>query len=119
MAVLGSSIPIASFYCRKQHIFCCCGDITPKFGDFNSIPLPTPVADLQFKADILFPNHDSRILRQSSSMWFIEEPSQFSVGQKAQSLTCSFMDEPITGLDDCLRILLRSFRIKMSDSRML
>ena len=49
MAVLGSSIPIASFYCRKQHIFCCCGDITPKFGDFNSIPLPAPVADLQFK----------------------------------------------------------------------
>ena len=50
MAVLGCSIPIASFYCRRQHMCCCCGDITPKFGDFNnSTPLPTPVAELQIK----------------------------------------------------------------------
>ena len=27
-------------------------------------------------------------------MWFLEEPSQFSVGQTAQSLTCSIMEKP-------------------------
>ena len=32
--------------------------------------------------------------------WFVEEPSQFSVGQTAQSLTCSIMEKPHTGLDD-------------------
>ena len=52
MAVLGSSIPIASFYCRTKDNFCCCGDITPKFGDFTSIPLPTPVAGTIFGADM-------------------------------------------------------------------
>ena len=38
-------------------------------------------------------------------MWFMEEPSQFSFGQTPQSLTCSIM-EPLTGLDDCLNMLL-------------
>ena len=52
MAVLGSSIPIASFYCRRKDYFCCCGDITPKFGDFTTIPLPAPVAGTVFSADM-------------------------------------------------------------------
>ena len=52
MAVLGSSIPIASFYCRRKDNFCCCGDITPKFGDFTTIPLPAPVAGTVFSADM-------------------------------------------------------------------
>ena len=49
-------------------------------------------------------------------MWFLEEPSQFSVVQTAHSLTCSIMDKPHTGLDDCLRILLSYFRKRMSSS---
>ena len=52
MAVLGCSIPIASFYCRQQYVFCCFGD-TPKFGDFNSITLPHPVEELQVKDALL------------------------------------------------------------------
>ena len=47
-------------------------------------------------------------------MWFTEEPSQFSAGQTAQSLTCSMMEEPHTGLDDCLNMLLPCFRKRMS-----
>ena len=50
-------------------------------------------------------------------MLFIEEPSWFSVGQTAESLTSSIMDKPHTGLDDCLRILLSCFREKMSDNK--
>ena len=34
----------------------------------------------------------------------MEEPIQFSVGQTAQSLTCSIMEKPQTGLDDCLNM---------------
>ena len=30
----------------------------------------------------------------------IEVPSQFSMGQTVQSLTCSLMEKPHTGLDD-------------------
>ena len=55
--------------------------------------------------DILYLKHDSRILRQSSNpvhgSW---KPSHFSVGQTAQRLTCSIMEKPDTGLDDCLII---------------
>ena len=47
-------------------------------------------------------------------MWFMEEPSQFSVGQTAQSLTCSIMEKSHTGFDDCLRILLSCLRKRMS-----
>ena len=32
-------------------------------------------------------------------MWFQEEPSQFSMGQTAKSLTCSIMEKPHSGLD--------------------
>ena len=46
--------------------------------------------------------------------WFMEEPSQFSVGQTAQSLTCSIMEKPLAGLDDCLDMLLSCFRKRMS-----
>ena len=31
----------------------------------------------------------------------MEEPSQFSVGQTPQSLTCSIMEKPHTELDEC------------------
>ena len=46
--------------------------------------------------------------------WFMEVPSQFSMGQTAQSLTCSIMEKSHTGLDDCLNMLLSCFREKMS-----
>ena len=52
------------------------------------------------------------------SMWFMEEPSQFSEGQTAHSLTCSIMEKPHTGLDDYPKILLSSFRKRMSDSHL-
>ena len=44
----------------------------------------------------------------------MEDPSHFSVGQTAQSLTCSIMEKPHTGLDDCLYILLTCFRLWLS-----
>ena len=48
-------------------------------------------------------------------MWLIEEPSQFSVGQTTQSITCSILEIPHTGLDYCLDMLLLScFRKRMS-----
>ena len=50
-------------------------------------------------------------------MWFMEEPSQFSVGQTAQSLTCSILEKQHTGLDDCLRILMPCFRKRRSERR--
>ena len=31
-------------------------------------------------------------------IWFKEEPSQFSMGQTAQSLTSSIMEKPHTGM---------------------
>ena len=49
-------------------------------------------------------------------MLFLDEPSQFSVVQTAQSLTCSIMEKPHTGLDDCLRNLLSCFIKWMSAS---
>ena len=47
-------------------------------------------------------------------IWFKEEPSQFSVSQTAQSPTCSIMEKPHTGLDECLRMLQACFRRMMS-----
>ena len=47
-------------------------------------------------------------------MWFMEEPSQFPVGETAQSLDCSIMEKPHSGLDDCLRVLQACFRKRMS-----
>ena len=38
----------------------------------------------------------------------------FVSGQTAQSLTCSIMEKPHTGLDHCLRMLLPSFRKRTS-----
>ena len=49
-------------------------------------------------------------------MWFMEEPSQFSMGQTAQSLACSIAEKPHAGLDDCLNMLLACFRKMMSAS---
>ena len=40
----------------------------------------------------------------------MEEAIQFSVGQTAPSLTCSIMEKPHTGFDECPRILLSCFR---------
>ena len=48
-------------------------------------------------------------------MCFMEEASQFSVGKTAQSLNCSIMGKPHTGLEDCLKILQGCFRKRMSD----
>ena len=42
------------------------------------------------------------------------EPSQFSVGQTAQSLTCFITEKPHTGLEECLRMLLMCFRKRKS-----
>ena len=50
-----------------------------------------------------------------TAFWFKEEPSQFSMGQTAQSLTCFIMEKPRTGLDECPRILLSCFRARHSD----
>ena len=47
-------------------------------------------------------------------IWFKEEPSQFSMGQTAQSLTCSIRDKLHTGLDECPRIILSCFRARNS-----
>ena len=47
----------------------------------------------------------------------MEEPSQFSVGQTAQCQTCSIMEKPGTGLDDCLNMLMACFRKGMSAAR--
>ena len=47
--------------------------------------------------------------------WFMEEPSQFSIGETAQSHTCSITEKPHTWLDECLRMLQACFRKRMSD----
>ena len=47
-------------------------------------------------------------------IWFKEESSQFSMGQTAQTLTCSILGKPHTGLDECSRILLSCFRARNS-----
>ena len=44
----------------------------------------------------------------------MEEPSQFSMGQTAQSLACSIVEKPHAGLDDCLRMLQACFTKRMS-----
>ena len=66
--------------------------------------------------DIPFSRHGCSIFKTilQPCMWFIEEPRQFSVGQTAQSLTCSIMENPHTGLDDCLNMLLSCFRKRLS-----
>ena len=56
---------------------------------------------------------DSRTVIQPC-ICFKEEPSQFSTGQTSQSLTCSIMEKPQTGLDECPRILLSCFRARNS-----
>ena len=47
-------------------------------------------------------------------VWLKEEPSQFPMGQTAQSLTCSIMEKPHTRLDKCPRILIARFRARNS-----
>ena len=47
-------------------------------------------------------------------IWFKEEPSQFSMGQTAQILTCFIMEKPLAGSDEFLRILLACFRARNS-----
>ena len=72
---------------------------------------------LPLSSDILFLQHDNSTLRQC--MRFSEEASQFSVGQIAQSLTCSIMEKSHTGLDECLSVLRLCFRKRMSASHSL
>ena len=47
------------------------------------------------EADILFLKHDSSIIQTviQPCVWFMEEPSQFPVGQTVQSLTCSIVEK--------------------------
>ena len=52
-----------------------------------------------------------------SYLKFKEEPSQFSMGQTTQSLTCSIMEKPHTGLGECPSILLSCFRARNSASK--
>ena len=47
-------------------------------------------------------------------MWFTEEPSNFSMSQRAQNLTCSLMKKPHAWLEDCLNMLLSCFRKRRS-----
>ena len=47
-------------------------------------------------------------------MWFMKEPSQFSMGQTAQSLICSIVEKQHTELDDCVNMLPSCFRKRMS-----
>ena len=49
-------------------------------------------------------------------MWYVEQPSLFSVGQTALSITCSIMEKPHRGLHKCPRMLLSRFRKRMSGS---
>ena len=53
----------------------------------------------RLETDILFLKHACSILRQSSNtcMWFMEDPSQSSVGQTAQSRICSVTEKPHIG----------------------
>ena len=59
MAILGSNIPIASFYFRSTVGFpkCCSKDAYPRFGNFDStdstIPMPGPVQDLNITSDLI------------------------------------------------------------------
>ena len=48
---------------------------------------------------------------------FKEESSWYSMGQTAQSITCSNMEKPHTGLDECPRILLSCNRARNSAGR--
>ena len=64
-------------------------------------------------ADVLFRKHVSSILRViQPCMWFIEVPSQFSMVQTTQRLSCSIMAKIHSWLDDCLRMLQACFRKK-------
>ena len=49
-------------------------------------------------------------------MWFMKEPSQFSVGKTAQRKTYPITEKPHSGLDDCLNMLLACLRQRMSVS---
>ena len=51
-------------------------------------------------------------------MRFLEEPCQSSVSQTAESLTCSIMEKPLTGLEDSLNMLLSCFRKRMSAAKL-
>ena len=66
------------------------------------------------EAEILFLKHESSILGQWSNTVSGSRKSQFSMGQTGLSLTCSIMEKPHTGLDDCLKMLLSCFRKRMS-----
>ena len=65
---------------------------------------------------MLFLKHDSKPILTvfQPCMWFMEEPIRSPVGQTAQSLTCSNMEKPHAGLEDCLNMLLSCFRTRMS-----
>ena len=71
------------------------------------------------QAEILALKQESSILGQWSNpvsgSWKSQESSPW--GLTAQSLICSIMDKPHTGLDECPRILLSCFRAWNSGCR--
>ena len=63
------------------------------------------------EAEVLALKPESRILGQCSNLVSGSRMSQASSPwAKQQSLTCSIMEKPHTGLDECPRILLSCFR---------
>ena len=75
-----------------------------------------PAGDLN--ADILALKHEGRILGQWSNPVSGSRKSQASCpwANQRKSLTCSIMEKPHTGLDECPRILLSCFRARNSVS---
>ena len=68
--------------------------------------------------EVLALKHESRILGQWSTPMSGSRKSQASSPwAKQQSLTCSIIEKPHTGLDECPRILLSCFRARNSGGR--
>ena len=86
-----------------------CGNVK-SFGESLALMRPLPPAEvLALKAR----EQDSRTVVQPR-IWLKEEPSQFSMGQTSQSLACSIVEKPRTGVDECPKILLSCFRARNS-----
>ena len=88
----------------KCVIYECCCDCLSSSGStamtsvMSAPSLPPSLPD-RYPFSNAFLQHSEKVIQPC--MWFVEEPSQFSVGQTAQSLTCSIMEKPHTGLDEC------------------
>ena len=90
-------------------------DITFLSPSFSIPPRPN---DRPF-SEVLTLKHESRILGQwsNSTLYLVQRRAKPDLhGQTAQSLTCSIMEKPHTGLDECPRILLSCFKARNSGS---